>query len=127
MLKINNILIGALASIIFVGCSNTTPSTPTVAKKVKYVSNQQYICTKVEAKIEQKLFNKTTTFYVDDNNILHTDDKTNNQLKSFIKSVYKNSFSAIRLEAKDKLYMKRKLVKGNTRGIMDTYICQEKN
>ncbi len=127
MLKITNILATILVSIGFVGCSNTAPSTPTVKKEIKYLSNQKYICTKIDAKIEQKLFNKTTVFYVDDNNVLHTDDKKNNQLKSFIKSVYKNNYSAIKLVASDKLYMKRKLVKGKTRGILDTYTCKEKN
>jgi hypothetical protein len=124
-LLIKKIAVGVIISLGFVGCSQ---SNTTIIKKVvkdkTFKTNQKYICTKIKSEKNQPLFNDSTEIFIDKENILHTNDKENNKLKSFIKSVYKNNYSAIKLEVGDNLYMKRKLVKGKTRGILDVYSCK---
>jgi hypothetical protein len=104
-------------------------------KNLGFMMNQKYMCVSTHAMVGEKVIQVQTQedalkypsrFYIDDNNILHTDGRKDNLFQYVKDSEYKNDDSVILLQIKDnKRYMLRLKLTGELKGIAFIYTCVE--
>lgn len=104
-------------------------------KNLGFMVNQKYVCIGTEAIVGDKIITiqskedamkYPTRFYIDDNNILHTDGRVDNILQYTKPSIYESDDSVILLEIQDNQRMMfRAIKKGKAKGLVLIHSCLE--
>lgn len=106
-----------------------------VDKNLGFMMNQKYVCVSTEGLVGDKIIQiqsleeamkYPSRFYIDDNNVLHTDGKEDNVFTHKEASVYTSKDSLIILQITDNIrYMFRAVKTGKLKGLTFIHKCME--